>query len=77
MPKAIINKDKCKGCELCKNTCPQKVIEMSKDINSKGYFPAVVVRGYQCIGCRLCAITCPDLAIEIGVEGTQYKFFDY
>lgn len=77
MPKAIIDKNLCKGCELCKNACPQSVIEMSKEINTKGYFPAEVVRPCQCIGCRLCAISCPDMAIQLGVNGAIYNFFGY
>lgn len=77
MPKVLINKDKCKGCEVCKNSCPQKIIEMSKEINVKGYFYAEVVDPSRCIGCRLCAISCPDVAIEVHVNGLQHVHFDY
>jgi 2-oxoglutarate ferredoxin oxidoreductase subunit delta len=50
---------------------------MSRDINTKGYFPARVARGPRCIGCRICAIMCPDVAIEVGVNGVRYNLFDY
>jgi len=50
---------------------------MSKEINVKGYFPAMVADQPRCIGCRYCAITCPDLAIEVGVNGCMYVFADY
>lgn len=31
--------DKCKGCGLCKNACPQKIIDIQKDkVNKNGYF---------------------------------------
>lgn len=77
MSNVNINKDKCKGCELCKNVCPQGIISMSDKISVKGYYPAQVVEPTRCIVCRLCAITCPDVAIEVEAEGSLYKFFDY
>ena len=77
MPKVLIDKDRCKGCELCTHSCPQQILGMSRDFNAKGYFYAQVQDQPRCIGCRLCAVTCPDLAVEVGVNGTQYVFFDY
>jgi 2-oxoglutarate ferredoxin oxidoreductase subunit delta len=77
MPQVIIDRDLCKGCELCVRACPQQILGMSKEINIKGYFPAYVLDQPHCIGCRLCAITCPDLAIEIAVNSVQYQFCDY
>jgi len=77
MPSVVVNKDRCKGCELCVHACPQKVLAMSSDLNAKGYFYATLADGPRCIGCRICAITCPDVAIEISVHGTQYCFFEY
>ena len=46
-----IIEDRCKGCGLCVNVCPKNVLEISKDINTKGYFPAYQAR--------------PDVAIAI------------
>ena len=77
MPQVVIDRDRCKGCEMCMNACPQKIIEMSKEINVKGYFPAQIVDQPRCIGCRLCAVTCPDLAIEVATNGVQYQFYEY
>lgn len=63
-----IDKDRCKGCELCVSVCPEKVLAMSEEINSKGYFYARVVNQPACTACRFCAMMCPDVAIEIAVE---------
>ena len=77
MPKVLISKDRCKGCELCTRACPQRILAMSQEFNAKGYFYATVSEPPRCIGCRLCAITCPDVAIDVGINGTQYNFFQY
>ena len=77
MPKVIVDKDRCKGCELCTHACPQRILGMSRDFNAKGYFHATVLDPPRCIGCRLCAINCPDVAIEVGVNGAVYNFFPY
>ena len=77
MPRVLVERDRCKGCELCVRACPQRILAMSKEINVKGYFFAKVAHPWRCIGCRMCAITCPDVAITIGLQGVQYNFFDY
>ena len=73
----MIDRDLCKGCELCVNACPQKILAMGKEINAKGYFFASVAEPKRCIGCRLCCITCPDMAIAMRVSGTMYHYFAY
>jgi 2-oxoglutarate ferredoxin oxidoreductase subunit delta len=77
MPRIQVDETRCKGCERCKDACPQGVISMSKKLNEKGYFFAIPSEQPRCIGCRLCAVSCPDVAIQISVHGTQYQFFNY
>lgn len=77
MPRIVIDRERCKGCELCVQACPQKILGMSTQMNSKGYFAAEVVERKRCIGCRLCNITCPDLAISMQVHGAMYHYFSY
>ena len=63
-----IDGDVCKGCELCRVTCPKKIIIMSSHINDKGYSPAEIIKQEDCIGCKSCALICPDGAISIYKE---------
>ena len=77
MPQIRIEKDTCKGCELCVRACPQSVLVVGNELNSRGYFYVQVAEQMQCLGCRLCAIMCPDAAIEIRVHGTMVHYFAY
>ena len=77
MPRVDIDRDRCKGCELCTLACPQQIIRMSKQINLKGYFFAEVFDRPRCIGCCLCAVVCPDVAIEVHGHGMQYHLYEY
>ena len=63
--KIVIEPERCKGCSLCISACPKKLISISKQINSYGYYPAMFESSDSCTGCTLCAITCPDNAIEV------------
>jgi len=77
VPGIRIDRNHCKGCELCVKACPQQIITMSKDITVRGYFYAQVHDPSRCIGCRICAITCPDVAIEVHTNGLVYNLIDY
>ena len=65
MPKVTIQTQRCKGCELCVEACPQGVIIMSKSLNDKGVRYAQPARLEDCTGCALCAIMCPEVNIEV------------
>ena len=68
MPKVTFNKELCKGCGLCVNACPKKIVKLDDSINAKGYHPACVTDQSQCIGCAFCATMCPDCVITVEKE---------
>ena len=61
----IFNRERCKGCELCKSFCPKQIIDMDTTVNAKGYCPAKIAEQEKRSGCQSCATVCPDCAIEI------------
>ena len=63
--KIKIDEELCKQCGLCIEWCAKKIITSSKELNLKGYFPAVLTSKDKCTGCALCAIICPEVAIEV------------
>jgi 2-oxoglutarate ferredoxin oxidoreductase subunit delta len=68
----IIDDERCKGCELCVTVCPKKVLELSDESNTMGYFSVYQARPEDCVFCTTCCIMCPDVAITINkiVEDT-------
>lgn len=54
-----IDTDECKGCGLCIEACPPKVISMSERLNHYGYRTALYA-GAGCTGCGICFIVCPE-----------------
>lgn len=62
--KIVIDVERCKGCEVCMPACPNSVIELSSNVNSKGYRYASIVND-NCIGCANCAVVCPDGVITV------------
>ncbi|MBU0995022.1 MAG: ferredoxin family protein [Proteobacteria bacterium] len=60
-----IDCERCKGCGLCVNFCPKNVLEISDELNKKGYYPAFQARPGDCIYCGSCYMMCPDVAISI------------
>lgn len=61
----LVQKECCKGCGVCVASCPTNVLELSAEVNSKGYPVAHMARPEDCIGCASCAIICPDSCITV------------
>ncbi|MCR5423878.1 MAG: ferredoxin family protein [Bacteroidales bacterium] len=60
----VIDTERCKGCAVCLEACPMHCIELSKNVNGKGYNYTEVVND-KCIGCASCAMVCPDGVISV------------
>jgi 2-oxoglutarate ferredoxin oxidoreductase subunit delta len=66
--KIKIDRELCKGCQLCMEVCPNKNIEVDETLNKKGYSPARFKDKQNdkgCTGCAQCALVCPEVAIEV------------
>lgn len=54
-----IDENECKGCGLCVEACPPKVIRMREQLNHYGYRTAAY-SGTGCTGCGICFVACPE-----------------
>ena len=68
--KIVIDRERCKGCQLCFEVCPNHRIGAEDSLNKKGYLPAHFTEGEiegkkGCTGCAQCATVCPEVAIEV------------
>ena len=54
-----VDVNECKGCGLCVEACPPKVIQLSERLNHYGYRTATYV-GEGCTGCGICFMACPE-----------------
>lgn len=69
MGNVTFKKETCKGCSLCVEACPKKIIEISKtEMNDSGYYVANCIDMEKCIACAFCAIMCPDCVITVEKE---------
>ncbi|MDR1043779.1 MAG: ferredoxin family protein [Candidatus Adiutrix sp.] len=66
MARTVFNEDRCKGCGLCIEACPKKILAFAEHrLNHNGYQPVASLRPGECTGCAICARTCPDVVISV------------
>lgn len=66
----VIDRERCKGCHLCIDVCPNARIKKDSSLNKKGYVPARFEEPKDanekgCVACAQCATVCPEVAIEV------------
>ena len=54
-----VDVDECKGCGLCVEACPPRVLLLSERLNHSGYRTATYA-GAGCTGCGICFMACPE-----------------
>lgn len=60
----VIDVEACKGCDLCIDACPPRVLTMTTHaVNRRGYRYPVLAPG--CTGCKACSQICPDFVFRV------------
>ncbi|HHW56643.1 MAG TPA: 4Fe-4S binding protein [Clostridia bacterium] len=57
----VIIEEWCKGCGICVEFCPVKVLEIKND-------KVRLIDADKCIKCGICELRCPDFAIYLEVK---------
>lgn len=65
MSKITVDKNVCKGCSLCVEYCPKKIMRIGETTNAAGYKTAECADESKCIACGFCYTVCPDTAITV------------
>lgn len=66
----VIDTDRCKGCYLCVDECPKKLLKISEKVNNLGVkLVEFDDPNNECLGCAMCATRCPDIAITEVFKG--------
>ncbi len=59
----VINEKWCKGCNICVEMCPVKILRLNDR------FKAEVVDMDRCVGCMNCSNYCPEFAVTVKERG--------
>ncbi len=65
MKPVLVDRDRCKACELCIEVCNRDLLALSEELNAKGYHPIAIHDEEKCTSCGLCGLVCPEGALEI------------
>ncbi len=65
----VVDESLCKGCHICVQFCPFKVLGISDTVTLRGIYPPYAAHPEKCTSCKLCELMCPDFAIGVEKEG--------
>lgn len=65
MNRIEIDANRCKACRLCIDVCHRHLLDLSEELNAKGYHPIAVHDPEECTACALCGIVCPEGSIAV------------
>ncbi len=69
----VIDVEACKGCDLCIDACPPRVLVMTDhQVNTRGYRYPRLLAG--CTGCQACAQICPDFVFGVYKYETPWSW---
>lgn len=57
-----LNREKCKGCLLCLDICPNSLFIIDDELNESGFKPIKMVDQEYCLNCMDCYLICPHNA---------------
>lgn len=69
-----LTRDRCIGCDICMEACPQQAIGLLSPVSKDGRLVkrrAADFDRHKCTFCGICAVLCPSSAIEIETNGKK------
>jgi 4Fe-4S ferredoxin len=71
--KLTLDRNLCKGCQLCKLICPREAVSLlpAEDVDGKAVAPTVDIDENICDFHGICAVICPFSAIKISINGDE------
>jgi 2-oxoglutarate ferredoxin oxidoreductase subunit delta len=61
----VIDAERCTGCNICVELCPQHCLKLGEEVNSHDYRIAILAPAEDCTGCEICGWACPHWAIDV------------